>query len=145
MECALVPHESAMDALAAEFQLDIEELQALLADLEQRSGASAFYIFWNTATPGSSSAQQSTKSRSLVAFTSADGALTFAQRNHMSSSGHPPRLRRLTLLQLIRALLREPAIRLLILVDSEQDSPPGQLPSGIVMPRDELIQRLHIV
>lgn len=140
-----MPEVKPIDALAAEYQLQVLALQALLDDLMQRSGASAFYIFWNTTAAGGSAPPPSTKPRTLVAFASPDAALAFAQRNRMADAGRPPRLRRLTLVQLIRALLREPAIEALLLADPEQDSVLGQLPPGIVLPQHELRHRLNIV
>jgi hypothetical protein len=54
-----------------------------------------------------------------------------------------PRLRRLSLVQLLRAVLREPAITALHLVfdaDDLQTYPPGHLPPGLHLTRDDLLR-----
>jgi hypothetical protein len=118
-------------------------LDTLVADLQQQSGANAWYIFWNTRAPGAAASPRTSRPRTLVAFISPDAALAFAQLNAMSHNDKPPRLRRLALVQLIQALLREPAIETLLLANLDQEADRGQLPLGIVLSRAELLNRLN--
>jgi hypothetical protein len=130
-----------IDSLAAEHRADPAAVRRLLDDLRARAGAAAFYVFWIGG--GGGGAPKARRLRTLVAFPTPDGALAFAQRNRMAEPGQPPRLRRLTLTQLVGAVLREPAIAGLLL--AEADSEPagaGRLPPGVLLERDELLARL---
>ena len=81
--------------------------------------------------------------RTLLAFPTPDAALAFAQCNGLGQTGEQPRLRRFTLLQLLQAMLREPAIVALILVaDDDQPVIAGQLPRGERVERAALLRRL---
>lgn len=132
------------ERLAAIYGTSGGALRDLIADLQQRSGAASFYIFWNTSrdiTAPSGAARQ----RRLIAFPTPDAALAFVQHHHLASPLDPPRLRRLSLLQLVQALLREPRIVALILADDNQAPPPaGHLPPGLLLDRADLLRRLSI-
>jgi hypothetical protein len=118
-------------------------LAALAAELRARAGADSYYIFWfsggargGSATPG--------RERLLIGFPTPDAALAFAQRSVRRDEEERPRLRRLTLAQLLAAMLREPAIAALLLVsESAAAPPPGRLPHGLRFERAELLARLE--
>lgn len=132
-----------LDTLAAEQGLDPVALRVALNDLRGRSGRDAFYIFWTAG--GGSGRGVAGRERTLLAFPSPDAALTFAQRNRLTKPPDAPRLRRLSLAQLLRVMLREPAIGALHLVyDLEElpDYPAGQLPPGLILSREQLLRML---
>jgi hypothetical protein len=117
--------------------------RGLLNDLRGRVGAGQGYVFW--AAGGGGAGGQAQRQRTLLAFRTPDAALSFAQRNQLGRGSDQPRLRRLSLLQLLQAVLREPAITALLLVDEAGDEqlPAGRLPPGIRIERAELLRRLH--
>jgi hypothetical protein len=121
------------------------ELRALVAELRQQVGHAACYVFWNARQEGSPDpAPDPARPRTLLAFPNPGAALAFAQRNRMAHQGRPPRLRHLTLTQLLRAMLRRATIGTLILVDAEVPWPsPGLLPAGVVLTREALLTRLR--
>ena len=127
-------------AFAAEYETTPDAARALLDELRAQVGVERFYIFWTMS--GGAGARAGARKRTLLAFPTPDGALAFAQRNGLGRPGEQPRLRRFTLLQLLQAMLREPAITALIL--AADDDPPlaGQLPRGQRIERAELLRRL---
>jgi hypothetical protein len=127
-------------AFAAEYEMTLEAARALRDELRAQVGVEHFYIFWTIG--GGAGASVGGRKRTLLAFPTPDGALAFAQRNGLGSPGEQPRLRRFTLLQLIGALLREPAITALILAADDDPPPAGQLPRGERIERAELLRRL---
>jgi hypothetical protein len=124
---------------------DPTTLQSLIAELHQQVGHTACYVFWNVRPDGlPEPARDPQRQRTLLAFPNPDAALAFAQHNRMANEGRPPRLRHLTLTQLLRAMLREAAIVTLILVDADVPWPaPGLLPVGVVLTREALLARLR--
>jgi hypothetical protein len=100
--------EDDVHTLAAEQGLDLETLRAALTALRMHAGGDAFYVFW-TPRAGAASEGMNKRVRLLLAFPSPDAALGFAQRNRLTQPPAVPRLRRLSLVQLLRAVLREPA------------------------------------
>jgi hypothetical protein len=121
----------------------IEALRNLAFELHERTGADALYIFWSQGAGDSSPRDSERRPRTLVAFPNADGALAFAQRNRMALPGSPARVRRLTLLQLLQVLVREPTIAALLIAQTEDEPPPpGLLPSGMLLAREAVIARL---
>ncbi|HEX9373352.1 MAG TPA: hypothetical protein VF897_20230 [Roseiflexaceae bacterium] len=134
--------ESDLAAFADEQGAPIEAARALLANLRAQAGADRFYIFW---TAGGGPAGGAGRQRTLLAFPTPDAALAFAQRNQLGRASDQPRLRRLRLVQLIQAMLREPAIVALLLVEDVHDQPlpAGQLPRGVRIERAELLRRLQ--
>jgi len=133
--------DDALYTLAAEQGLDLEALRRGLADLRARAGGDAFYVFWTTRS--GERTESSGRERMLLAFPSPDTALAFAQRNRLTQPPDAPRLRRLALVHLLRAMLREPAIATLYLVfeaDDLQEYPPGRLPAGLRLSRSELLR-----
>jgi hypothetical protein len=136
-----VAEETALAAFAAQHGQSIAAARELLHELRARTGADRFYVFWTSAgsgTGGSTGARE----RTLLAFPTPDAALAFSQRNGLRRDGEQPRLRRFTLLQLIEAVLRQPAIGALILVADDEPPPAGQLPRGERLERAELLRRL---
>jgi len=132
--------DTQLAAFAAEYETTLEAARALLHELRTQAGAERFYVFWTTG--GSAGASASARRRTLLAFPTPDAALAFAQRNGLGSPGELPRLRRFVLLQLLQAMLREPAITVLILAAEDDPLPAGQLPRGIRIERAELLRRL---
>ena len=130
--------DTQLAAFAAGYGVAVEPLRALLAELRERAGAERFYVFWTAGGGAGGQARQ----RTLLAFPTPDAALAFAQRNSLTHDSEQPRLRRFTLLQLIEAMLREPAIAALILVADDEAPPAGQLPRGQRILREELLRRL---
>ena len=129
--------------LADEQGTSVEALQALLVELRAQIGADQFYVFRMS---GTGAAQARTRrERTLLAFLTPDAALAFARRNVLTTAPTDLRLRRLSILQLIHAMLREPAISALLFVEDSQDQPSiGQLPQGIRIQRVDLLRRLRI-
>ena len=132
--------DTELAAFAAKYETTLEAARALLDELRARSGVERFYVFWTMR--GGTGAGAGARKRTLLAFPTPDGALAFAQRNGLASPGEQPRLRRFALLQLIGAMLREPAITTLILAAADDPPPAGQLPRGIHIERAELLRRL---
>jgi hypothetical protein len=134
--------EVRLKELADEQGTSIAALQTLLLTLRSQAGADHFYVFWIT---GNAAASRSARrQRTLLAFRTPDAALAFAQRNQLMAAAQP-RLRRLSLLQLVEAMLREPAISALLFVGDEQADAPlpaGQLPSGVRAERADLLKQL---
>lgn len=138
--------EDDVHTLAAEQGLNLEALRAALAALRMHAGGDAFYVFW---LPSGSvaSADGHKRPRTLLAFPSPDAALGFAQRNRLVRPQNVPRLRLLSLVQLLRAVLREPSITALHLVfDAEdlQSYPPGHLPPGLHLTRDDVLRLIGV-
>ena len=128
-----------LTAFAAEYEMTLAAARALLDELRAQAGAERFYVFWTT---GGAGASVGRRKRTLLAFPTPDAALAFAQRNGLGSPGEQPRLRRFALLQLLQAMLREPAILALLLVADDDPPRAGQLPRGARIERAELLRRL---
>ena len=134
--------DAQIQELADEQGVPAAALRELLAWLRSRAGASHFYIFW---TSGRAAGAASTpRQRTLLAFPTPDDALAFAQRNQLHRADRP-RLRRLSLIQILQATLREPAIAVIHFAAAQDGLAPtaGQLPAGIRVERAELIRSLH--
>ena len=131
--------DTQLTAFAAEYEMTLAAARALLKELRAQAGAERFYIFWTT---GGAGAGARGRKRTLLAFPTPDAALAFAQRNELGSPGEQPRLRRFALLQLLQAMLHEPAILALLLVADDDPPPAGQLPHGTRIERAELLRRL---
>ena len=128
-------------AFAREYGYNAAALRALVDELSARSNARAFYVFSSQRAGGAGAPPD--RRRLLLAFPTPDSALAFAQHNRLTAEERP-RLRRLELLQLIGAVLREPAIEALLLAaESGDDDPPaGRFPDGVRIERAELLRRL---
>jgi hypothetical protein len=132
--------DTELTAFAAEHEITLAAARTLLDELRAQAGAERFYVFWTIG--GGAGAGAGGRKRTLLAFPTPDSALAFAQRNGLGSPGEQPRLRRFALLQLIQAMLREPAILTLLLVTDDDPPPAGQLPRGTRIERTELLRRL---
>ena len=135
--------DKSIQDLADEHGVDAVTVRELLATLRERAGADYFYVFWTAGSAAQSPGAR--RERTLLAFQTPDAALAFAQRNHLQNAERP-RLRRLELIQLVGAALRAPAIVAILFVGDEEHPtlPPGQLPPGLRVARDELLQSLRI-
>ena len=132
--------DTQLAAFAAEYATTPEATRALLDELRVKAGVERFYVFWTTG--GGAGARPSGRKRTLLAFPTPDSALAFAQRNGLGSPSEQPRLRRFALLQLLQAMLREPAILALLLVTDDEPPAAGQLPHGQRIERAALLRRL---
>lgn len=118
-----------------------EALRALAERLQHQAGAAAFYVFRYA---GKSGGAGGARPRTLLACATPDLALAFAQRNGLIVPPERPQLRCLSLAQLLTVVVREPAIEALLLVrDQDVLPPPGQLPQGLRLSRDELMRQLR--
>jgi hypothetical protein len=127
--------------LAGEYGATPEALRALLASVRMQAGADHFYVYWTVG--GGAKAAGDQRQRTLLAFPTADAALAFAQRNRLHSTERP-RLRRLSLLQLIQATLHKPAIAaILFATEQDEQPPPGQFPAGVRVERADVLRALH--
>jgi hypothetical protein len=128
---------------ADEHGVSLAVARSFLDEQQALAGAERFYIFWTGGSGGG--AGSAGRQRTLLAFRTPDAALGFAQRNRLGQAGERPRLRRLSMLQLIQAMLREPSIGTLVIVDEGEDqlAPAGQLPLGARIERADLVRRLH--
>jgi hypothetical protein len=135
--------DAELKSFADEYGVSVAMARSLVDEQRTRAGAERFYIFWTSGSGGG--AASAGRQRTLLAFPTPDAALGFAQRNHLGHAGEQPRLRRLSMLQLIQAMLREPAIGALLIVDDAEDQPApiGQLPRGARIERADLLRRLH--
>lgn len=97
-----------------------------------------YYIFRSGGGAGGGSGGGGERPRLLLAFPSADAALSFAQRQRL---GAAPRLLALSLAQILAALAQRPAIGAALFAD-EAEPAPGGLPAGLRIGRAELLGRL---
>jgi hypothetical protein len=124
-------------AAAIRHGLAPERIAALLGVLRHRLGGNPFYVFRAS---GGAGGTASGRSRQVVAFATADAALSFAQCN---APGKSARVRALSVEQLLTILLQEPRIAaLLFVVDGDAPLPPGCLPDGLRLRRDEVLRAL---
>jgi hypothetical protein len=135
--------DTELGSFADEHGISVASARMLFDALRVQTGAKSFYVFW-TAGAGAG-ASGGGRQRTLLAFTTPDSALAFAQRNQLGSAGEQPRLRRLSLLQLVQAMLREPAITALLVADegADQPTPAGRLPAGTRIERADVLRRLQ--
>lgn len=140
-ESSVAREDQQIADLAGAYGATTEALRALLASLRAQAGGDSFYIYWTSGTGGKPAGTQ--RQRTLLVFPTADAALAFAQRNQLHVAERP-RLRRLSLLQLVQATLREPLITA-ILFATDQGEPhlTGHLPSGVRIERASLLRSLH--
>jgi len=132
--------DSQLKDLADEQGTSIATVRTVLLALREQLGADRFYIFWVAGAGAAGSGAR--RERTLLAFRTADAALAFAQRNQLAGAASRPRLRRLSILQLVQAMLREPAITALLFVDDEEGLPAGQLPRGVRIERAAILEQL---
>jgi hypothetical protein len=132
--------DTQLAAFAAEYEMTLDAARALLDELRVKAGVERFYVFWTTGAGAGASAGE--RKRTLLAFHTPDAALAFAQRNDLGRPGEQLRLRRFALLQLLQAMLREPAILALLLVTDDDPPPAGQLPHGTRIERAQLLRQL---
>lgn len=131
-----------LQGLAERYKLDATLLQAQLQTIIQQTGRQEFFIFRSAGQAGSN-ATATSRRRTLLAFPSPDTAVSFAQRNRLFDPSQPVRTRRLHVLQLIEATLRDPDVIMLVLADDTNVNA-GHLPSGLQLRRDQLLTQLGL-
>lgn len=142
-ECRMMHIKQAhIQNLAQRYQLDAELLHSQIDSMIAQTGRQEFFIF-RTSGQGGSGASTSVRRRTLLAFPSPDSALAFAQRNRLHDPLQPLRTRRLGLLQLLEALLRDPNLVLLVLAD-DMNEDVGRLPTGLHIQRDTLLTQIGL-
>jgi hypothetical protein len=133
-----VAQQQGYDATAAQFVL-----QQMTERLRERGGPvpTSFFIYRTGASNGEGAGGGSARTRTLLAFRSADAALVFAQRSGLARS---PRLLSLSLPQLLAVLVQRPTIGTLIMAD-EIDATLGAntLPPGMRLERIALLELLQ--
>ena len=136
--------DAAIAEFAATHATSVAAVQRLIDSTRDQVGAVQFYIFW-TSGEARGGASNSSRTRTLLAFTTPDAALAFAQRNQLAGPATRARLRRLTLLHLFQAMLQEPTIIALVITTETAEQPirAGQLPPGLRLERAELVRRLR--
>ena len=135
-------NERQIEELARSHGVSTSAARTLLTKLRAQAGGEEFYIFWTPKKSAGSGGAR--RERTLLAFSNPDAALAFAQRNRLQAEDLP-RLRRLALIQLAQAALRESSISAILFV-TESDEPAlkaGMLPAGLRIERDELLRWLH--
>lgn len=131
----------ALAAFAETHAASLPAVRALVEEIVAATGATSFYIFW-TSSSGGGGAGPTRRTRVLVAFSSPDAALAFAQRNQLVGAERP-RVRQLSLLQLFHVVLSTSAIRGLLLAGEADEETPGRLPAGLQLARTEILERLN--
>jgi hypothetical protein len=136
--------DAAIAEFAATHASSPAAVRALIDSTRAQVGVVQFYIFW-TSRGGQGGSGEGGRARTLLAFTTPDAALAFAQRNQLGGPATRPRLRRLTLLHLFQAMLQEPMIAALVITTETAEQPirAGQLPPGMRIERAELVRRLR--
>lgn len=99
-----------------------------------------FYIF-RSDRKGGGNAAPPTRPRVLVAFRSADAALSFAQK---AGIGAAPRLAAMSLGQLLTALIQRPTIGTLLIATEIEEPIQAGLPIGTRIERAALFDQLQI-
>jgi hypothetical protein len=128
--------EHGFDAAASE-----AALAAVVVRLTEGGvAAGRLYCFRNAGGAGDGSANPAAlaRPRLLLAFSSADAALGFAQGRGL---GRSPRLVTLSLAQALATMLQRPAIGVLLVAMDEPAERSG-LPPGVRVERDELLRLL---
>ncbi len=98
--------------------------------LASELGVDWLYIFW-FASGATADMPAPQRERTLVAFRSADAAMTFAQANGMTGHAVPARVRQLAPEQLVAAVLANDSIAALLIADDDQaGATAGALPRG---------------
>jgi hypothetical protein len=110
--------------------------------LGQVGQSARLYVFRSASSGGGGSGQTAPgRSRVLLAFRSADTALSFAQSNGLSAA---PRLATLGLGQLLAALIQHPTIATLLVASEAEDALHASLPNGARIERAALLDQLQI-
>lgn len=101
----------------------------------------AYYLYRTGGDGGGDESREGTqRTRTLVAFPSADAALAFAQLNHL---GPTPRLVQLSIARLLALLVQRPAILALIFADEPDETfRANTLPLGLRLERTMLLDLL---
>jgi hypothetical protein len=136
------PEDGQIEELAGAQGVAAAAVRELLVWLQGRAGASHFYVFWTSGRSAGSPGAR--RQRMLLAFLTPDAALAFAQRTQLDGADKP-RLRRISLIQILQATLREPSIAAILFVAEHDDQalPSGTLPPGARVERADLIRSLH--
>jgi hypothetical protein len=128
---------------------DLSTIHAVLADTRTRlrqRGHTQTALFYTYRTGGgtdslATAAAPSSRPRRVLAFATPDSALALAQHNRLSP---PPRLLRVSLVQLLVVLIQRPAIAAVLVADEPLELPPrGQLPAALRLERLNVVHRLQ--
>lgn len=132
--------------VAKQYGTSLEALRTVLQKMSTAIGSDSVYIFLTPSNKDkeSTNADLAKKTRSLIAFITPDSALAFAQINRTGKES-PPRLRQLTCLQIIQAVLNNPKIEALFIVqETDEIFKPGLMPYGLRYERRYLYQLLQL-
>lgn len=133
-----VAHRQGFSAAAA-----AAALTTVRRRLAEHCLAEHFYVY-RTAESGLAGAhagnEAARRPRLLLAFQSADAALSFAQHYGL---GRSPRLIALSLPQALAVLLQRPNISALLIADEPAEALPSGLPPGLRLARDTLLDLLN--
>jgi hypothetical protein len=100
-----------------------------------------FYIYRTSPQGAVGSASSSARPRRVLAFTTADTALAFAQHNQLRPT---PRLLRASLGQLLAVLVQRPTIQTVLFVAEPLSiQTPGALPAGFSLARAAVVHMLE--
>ena len=133
-------NDATLQEIATTQGIAITQVRSTMLELHTQIGNEQLYIFWVTGKSGNPSSN--TRKRVLLAFTTPDMAIAFAQRNHLAEDPSELRLRRLNLAQIILAMVRDDSIRELIVASDIETTVVGTLPEGFRLKRSDLLQQL---
>jgi hypothetical protein len=117
-------------------------LAALHVRLSERGPLPNFLYLYRTGGTGMGDTETDVseqRRRYLLAFRSADDALSYAQRNRL---GPAPRLATLSLAQILAVMLQQSAIRMAVIADNNAGGAQGDLPPGLQIERSVLLEML---
>ena len=133
-------NDTTLQEIATTPGIPITQVRSTLRELHTQIGSEQVYIFWVTGKSSKSSSGQ--RERRLLAFTTPDMAIAFAQRNRLAEDPSELRLRRLSLAQIVLAIVRDESIRELIVASDLENMVVGTLPEGFHLKRSDLLQQL---
>ncbi|MEM8534053.1 MAG: hypothetical protein AAGF95_24620 [Chloroflexota bacterium] len=133
-------HDTTLQEIATTQGITITQVRSTMLELGTQIGNEQLYIFWVTGK--SSTSASSKRERLLLTFTTPDMAIAFAQRNRLAEDPSKLRLRRLSLAQIILAMVRDDSIRELIVASEQETTIAGTLPEGFHLKRSDLLRQL---
>ncbi|NOK61762.1 MAG: hypothetical protein GFH27_549281n117 [Chloroflexi bacterium AL-W] len=131
--------DTTLQEIATMQGIDITQVRSTLLALHTQIGNERLYIFWVTRKGAKPASGQ--RERVLLAFTTPDVAIAFAQRNGLAPNPSELRLRRLSVTQLVLAMVRDESIRELIVAADLATEVIGTFPEGFQLKRSDLLQQ----